>query len=100
MEDNLITRKFVSTNRITTKNLKVPISWKMGVKESRSTINYEVKPVIQISSESGKITKVFLSCLKNYNIFLTMLYLNYHQIVIDCEKVTIMFPKTGYMLQY
>jgi hypothetical protein len=46
MGDNLISGKFVSTNRITTENLKVPISLKMAIKKSRSTINYKVKPVI------------------------------------------------------
>jgi hypothetical protein len=46
MGDNLISRKFVSTNRMTTENLEVPICLKMAVKGSRSTINYKVKPVI------------------------------------------------------
>jgi hypothetical protein len=56
MEDNLISRKFVSTNRIATENLEVSISLKMAIKGSRSTINYRAKPVIQIGSESGEIT--------------------------------------------
>jgi hypothetical protein len=51
--DNLITGKFVSISRIATENLKVPISLKMAVKGSKSTINYKVKLVIQINSEPG-----------------------------------------------
>jgi hypothetical protein len=90
----------VSTKRIATKNLKVPISLKMAVKGFRSTINYQMKPVIQISSKSGKITEILVSSLENYDIILGMPYLNHHQVVIDCEKVTIMLPKTRYVLQY
>jgi hypothetical protein len=44
--DNLISGKFVSTIRIATENLEVPISLKIVVKGSRSTINYKVEPVI------------------------------------------------------
>jgi hypothetical protein len=57
MGDNLISGKFVSINRIATENLKVPISLKMVVKGSRSTINYKVKPVIQIGPKSGELLK-------------------------------------------
>jgi hypothetical protein len=71
----------------------------MAVKGSRSTINYRAKPVIKVGSESGKITEVLVSFLKNYDIFLGMPYLNCHQAVIDCGKATIMFPKTKYVLQ-
>jgi hypothetical protein len=39
MEDYLISGKFVSINRIATESLEVPISLKMVVKGSRSTIN-------------------------------------------------------------
>jgi hypothetical protein len=48
MGDNLNSRKFVSTNRITTENLKVSSSLMIAVKGSRSSINYKAKPVIQI----------------------------------------------------
>jgi hypothetical protein len=99
VEDNLIPGKCVSTNRIATENLKVSISLKMAVKGSRSTINYRVKPVIKIGSDSGKIAEVLVSSLKNCDIFLRIPYLNGHQVVIDCRKVTIIFPKTGYVLQ-
>jgi hypothetical protein len=58
-----------------------------------------VKPVIQIGSESGEITEALVSSLKNYNIFPGMLYVNCYQAVIDCEKASIMFPKTRYVLQ-
>jgi hypothetical protein len=99
MGDNCISGKFVSRNRIATENFEVPFSLKMAVKGSRSTINYKVKPVIQIGTESGEITEALVSSLKNYDIFLGMLYLNRHQAVIDCGKATIMFSKTGYVLQ-
>jgi hypothetical protein len=99
MGDNLISGKFVSTKRITTENLQVPISPKITVKGSRFTINYKGKPVIQIGSESGEITEALVSSLKNYDIFLEMLYLNCHQVVINCRKATITFPKTRYLLQ-
>jgi hypothetical protein len=71
----------------------------MAVKGSRSTINYRVKPVFQIGSESGKITEALVSSHKNYNIFLGMPSLDLHQAVIDCGEATIMFLKTGYVLQ-
>jgi hypothetical protein len=71
----------------------------MAVKGSRSTINYRAELVIQISSEPGEITEPLVSTLKNYDIFLGMPYLNRHQKVIDCRNVTIMFLKTGYVLQ-
>jgi hypothetical protein len=99
MRNNFISGKFVSTNKIATENLKVPISIKMVVKKSRSTINYRAKVVIQIGSGSGKITEAFVSSLKNFNNFLRIPYLNRHQVVIDCGKDTIIFPKTGYVLQ-
>jgi hypothetical protein len=98
MGDNLISGKFVSTNRIVTENLKVLISLKMAVKGSRSTINYRKKPFIQIGSESGEITEALVSSLKQYDIFLGMPYVNCQQAVIDCRKVTIIFPKTEYVL--
>jgi hypothetical protein len=78
MGDKLILEKFVSTNWIATKNLEVSISLKMAVKGSRSTINYRVKSVIQISLALGKITETLISSLENYDIFLEMPYLNRH----------------------
>jgi hypothetical protein len=98
MGENFISGKFVSTNRIATENFEVPIFLKMGVKGSRSTINYKGKPVIQIHTESDEITKVLVLSIENYDIFLEMPYLNCHQAAIDCEKATIMFLKTGYVL--
>jgi hypothetical protein len=76
--DNLIPGKFVSTNRIATKNLKVPISLKMTVKGSRSTINYKVKPVIQIVTESGEIAEVLVLSLEKSDIIFGIPYLNRH----------------------
>jgi hypothetical protein len=99
MGDNLISGKFVSTNRIATEILKVLISLKIVVKGSKSTINYQAQPVIQISPEAGEILKTLVLFLENYDIFLGMLYLNRHQAVIDCRKATIMFSKTEYVLQ-
>jgi hypothetical protein len=98
--DNLITEKFVSTNRIATENLEVRISLKMVIKGSRSTINYKAQPVIQIGTELGEITEALVSSLENYDIFLGIPYLNRHQAVIHCGKATIMFPKTESVLQY
>jgi hypothetical protein len=78
MGHNLISEKFVSRNRIATKNLEVSIFLKMVIKGSRYTINYKVKPVIQIGTESGKISEVLVSFLKNCDIFLRIPYLNRH----------------------
>jgi hypothetical protein len=50
IEDNLMSEKFVSTNRIVMENLEVLIVPKIAVKGSRFTINYKAKPVIQIGS--------------------------------------------------
>jgi hypothetical protein len=58
-----------------------------------------VKPVFQISSGPGGITEALVLSLKNYDIFLGMHSLNCYQVVIDCRKVTIMFPRTEYVLQ-
>jgi hypothetical protein len=98
MGDNLIFRRFVSTNRNATENLEAPISFKMAVKRSRYTINYRAKPVSQIGSEPGEITEGLVSSLENYDIFLEMRYLNHHQVCIDHRKATIKFPKTEYVL--
>jgi hypothetical protein len=97
MGDNLIYEKFVSKNRIATENLEVPVSLKIAVNGSSSTINNKVKLVIQIATESGKITEALVSSLEDYDIFLEIPFLTCHQAVIDCRKATIMFPKTGYV---
>jgi hypothetical protein len=78
MGNNLISRKFVSTNRIATKHLEVSISLKMSIKGSRSTINYKVKPLIQNGSELCEIPEALLLSLENYNLCLEMPYLNYY----------------------
>jgi hypothetical protein len=44
---------------------------------------------------SGEITGVLVWSLKNYKIFMGIPYHNHHQVIIDCGKATIMFPKTG-----
>jgi hypothetical protein len=67
--ENFTSAKFVSTNRIAIKNLKVPISLKMVVKGSRSTINYKATPVIWVGTELGEITEALVSSLENYEIF-------------------------------
>ena len=53
MGDNLISRKFVSAFQIPTQDLDTPISLKMAVKGSRSTINYKLQPLIQVGDETG-----------------------------------------------
>jgi hypothetical protein len=98
MGDYLISAKCVSTNRIATENLKVPISLKMAVKGLRYTSNYEVKPVIQIGTKSGEITKALVTSLENYDISLGMPQHNRHQVVINCGTATIVFSKTRYVL--
>jgi D-Tyr-tRNAtyr deacylase len=71
----------------------------MAMKGSKSTINNQVKPIIQISSELDKIIEGLVSSLKNYDIFPGIDYLNRHQAVIDCRKSIIIFPRTEYVLQ-
>ena len=56
MEDNLISGKFVSTFQIPTQDLDTPISLKIAVKGSRSTINYKCQPLIQMENETGDKT--------------------------------------------
>ena len=48
MEDNLISRKFVSTSQISTQGLDTPTRLKMAVKGSCSTITYKSKPLILV----------------------------------------------------
>ena len=75
MGDNLISGKFVSTCQIPTQDLDTPISLKMAVKGSRSTINYKCQPLIQMENETGEITDALVCSLDNYNIFLGMPFL-------------------------
>jgi hypothetical protein len=58
-----------------------------------------VKPVKQLGSEPGKITELSVSSFANYGLLLGMPYLNCEQAVIDSAKATIMYRKTGYVLQ-
>jgi hypothetical protein len=70
MGDIHISGKFVSSNQIATENLDIPIFGRMAVKgsRSRSTINYRAKPVIQVGSDPGRITKALVSPLENNKI--------------------------------
>jgi len=65
MGDNLIAGKFVSIFHIHTKDLDTPISLRMTVKGSRSTINYKSQPVIQVGHETGDITDALVGSLDN-----------------------------------
>jgi hypothetical protein len=100
MRDNLISGKFLSTHRLATETLENPIALKMAVKGSRSTINYQAMPVVQIGPAPGEITKALVSSVENYDIFLGMPYLNKHKAIIDYGYVTIRIPEKGYNLQY
>ena len=75
MRDNLRSAKFVSTFQIPTQDLDTPISLKMAVKGSRSTINYKSQPLIQVSDKTGDTTNAPVYSLDNYDIFLAMPYL-------------------------
>jgi hypothetical protein len=61
----------------------------MAVKDSRSTINYQAMPVVQIGSALGEITKVLFSSLEKYDIFLGMPYFNKHKAIFDwkCDNL-------------
>ena len=56
MGDNLVSEKFISTFQISTQDLDTPISLKMAVEESRTTIDYKSEPVIQVAAETGDTT--------------------------------------------
>ena len=63
MGDNLISGKFVYTFQIPTQDLDTPISLKMAVKGSRSTVNYKCQPLIQMENENrrkNQCTSMFL----------------------------------------
>ena len=98
MEDNLISRKFVSTFQIPTQDLDTPISLKMAVKGSCSTINYKAQPLIQVGDETGDTTDALVCSLDHYDIFLGMSYLTAHNAIIDCGNAIISFPKKGITL--
>ena len=65
MGDNLISGKFVSAFQIPTQDLDTPVSLKMAVKGSRSTINYKAPPLIQIGDETGDTTDALVCSLDN-----------------------------------
>ena len=98
MGDNLISGKFVSTSQIPTQDLDTPISLKIAVKGSRSTINYKAQPIIQVGDETGDTTDALVCSLDNYDIFLGMPYLTAHNAIIDCGNAIISFPKKGITL--
>jgi len=68
MGDNLISGKFVSTFQIPTIDFATPISLKMAVKGSRSTINYKSQPVMLVDDETRDITDALVCSLDNYDI--------------------------------
>ena len=78
MEDNLKCGKFVSTFQIPTQDLDTPISLKMAVKGSHSTINYKLQPLIQVGDKTGATTDALVCSLNNNDIFLEMPYLTAH----------------------
>ena len=98
MGDNLISGKFVSTFQIPTQDLDTPISLKMAVKGSCSTINYKSQPVIQVGDETGDSTDALVCSLDNSHIFLGMPYLTADNAIIDCGNAIIFFPKKGITL--
>ena len=98
MGENLISAKFVTTFQIATQDLETPISLKMAVKGSRSTINYKCQPRIQVRDETGDTTDALVRSLDNYDIFLGMPYLTAHKAIIDCGNTIITFPKKGVTL--
>ena len=98
MGDNLISGIFVSTFQIPTQDLDTPISLKMAVKGSRSTMNYKAQPLIQVGDETGDTTDALVCSLDNYDIFLGMPYLTTHNAIIDCGNPIITFPKKGITL--
>ena len=98
MVDNLISGKFVSTLQIPTQDLKTPISLKIAVKRSRSTINYKLPPLIQVGDETGDITDALVCSLDKYDIFLAMPDLPAHNAIIDCGNAIITLPMKGVTL--
>ena len=97
-ETIIISGKFVSTFQIPTQDLNTPITLKMAVEGSRSTINYKSQPHIQVGDETGDTTDALVCSLDNYDIFLGMPYLTAHNAIIDCGNAIISFPKKGVTL--
>ena len=81
MGDNLISGKFVSAFQIPTQDLNNPISLKMALKGSRSTINFKSQPVIKVGDETGETTDALVCSLDNYDIFLAMPCLTAHTLL-------------------
>ena len=98
MEDNLISGKFVCTFQNPTQDLDTPILLKMTVKGSRSTINYECQPLIQMENQTGEKTDALVCFLDNYNIILEMPFLTANNAIIDCGNAIISFPENGMTL--
>ena len=98
MGDNLISGKFVSTFQIPTQDLDTPISLKMAVKGSRSTINYKCQPLIQMENKTGEKTDALVCSLDNYDIFLGMPFLTAYNAMINCGNAIISFPEKGIAL--
>ena len=98
MGDTLISGNFVSTFQIPTQALNTPISLKMAVKGSHSTINYKSQPLLQVANETGDTTDALVCSLDKYNIFLRMPYLTAHNATIDCGNAIITLPKKGVTL--
>ena len=98
MGDNLISGKFVSTFQFPTQDLDTPISLKLAVKGSRSTINYKCQPLIQIEKETGDKNDSLVCLLDNYDIFQGMPFLTASNAIIDCGNAIISFPEKGITL--
>ena len=98
MGDNLISGKFVSAFPIATQDLDTPITPKMAVKKSRSTINYKAQPRIQVGDETSHTTDALVCSFDNYDILLGMPYLTTDNAIIDCGNAIITFPKKGVTL--
>ena len=97
MGDNLISGKLVSTFQIPTQDLDTPISLKMAVKGSRSTINYKSQRLIQVGDITGDTTDALVCSLDNYDIFLVMPSITAHNAIIDCGNAIISVPKKAIM---
>ena len=95
MRDNLISGKFVSSFQIATQDLDTPISLKMAVKGSHSTINYKCQPLIQMENKTDNKTDALVCSLDNYDILLGMLFLTANNAIIDYGNNYHLLPKTG-----
>ena len=95
MGDNHISGKFLSTFQIHTQDLDIPISPKMAVKASRSTINHKSQPLIQVADETGATTDALVCSLDNDDIVLGITYFTAHNAIVDCGNAIMIFPKKG-----